>query len=133
MGQRQVWRTGRYSDPMLVWIFPSRRRVSCEPSRLVLGNQRGLVAQVPDLFSFCYFQLHLDRLLVFRPRPLLRIDDGDDPQRGADILELCDGERTVAEIVAELRGRYAHVVDEDVRRFLDGLAARRCLEVDRDE
>jgi pyrroloquinoline quinone biosynthesis protein D len=52
---------------------------------------------------------------------------------GTAILELCDGERTVAEIVAELRGRYAHVVDEDVRRFLDGLAARRCLEVDRDE
>jgi pyrroloquinoline quinone biosynthesis protein D len=48
---------------------------------------------------------------------------------GAAILDLCDGVRTVAEIVAELRGRYSRVVDEDVRRFLDGLAARRCLEV----
>jgi pyrroloquinoline quinone biosynthesis protein D len=50
---------------------------------------------------------------------------------GATILDLCDGERTVAEIVKELRGRYSHVVDEDVRTFLDGLAARRCMEVDR--
>jgi pyrroloquinoline quinone biosynthesis protein D len=52
---------------------------------------------------------------------------------GTTILELCDGERTVAEIVAELRGRYAHVVDDDVRDFLGRLLARRCVEIDRDE
>jgi pyrroloquinoline quinone biosynthesis protein D len=50
---------------------------------------------------------------------------------GADVLELCDGERTVAEIVAELSSRYARVVDEDVRRFLDRLVERRCVEVRR--
>jgi pyrroloquinoline quinone biosynthesis protein D len=48
---------------------------------------------------------------------------------GTDILELCDGERTVAEIVTELGARYARVVDEDVRRFLDRLVERRCVEV----
>ena len=48
---------------------------------------------------------------------------------GAAVLELCDGQRTVAEIVAELRGRYAHVDDDEVRRFVDHLAARRCLEL----
>ncbi len=48
---------------------------------------------------------------------------------GAAVLELCDGQRTVAEIVAELRGRYAHVDDDEVRRFVDRLAARRCLEM----
>jgi pyrroloquinoline quinone biosynthesis protein D len=48
---------------------------------------------------------------------------------GSDVLELCDGERTVAEIVAELSSRYARVVDEDVRTFLDRLAERRCVEV----
>ena len=47
---------------------------------------------------------------------------------GAAVLELCDGQRTVAEIVAELRGRYAHVDDDEVRVFVDRLAARRCLE-----
>ena len=48
---------------------------------------------------------------------------------GAAVLELCDGQRTVTEIVAELRGRYAHVDDDEVRLFVDRLAARRCLEV----
>ncbi len=47
---------------------------------------------------------------------------------GAAVLELCDGQRTVTEIVAELRGRYASVDDAEVRVFLDRLAARRCLE-----
>lgn len=48
---------------------------------------------------------------------------------GAAILGLCDGERTVAEIAAELRGRYDRVDDDEVRLFLDRLTARRCLEI----
>jgi pyrroloquinoline quinone biosynthesis protein D len=47
---------------------------------------------------------------------------------GADILELCDGRRTVAEVVAELEVRYGSVPDDEVRRFLTRLAARRCVE-----
>ena len=50
---------------------------------------------------------------------------------GAAILRLCDGRRTVAEIVAELRNRYDRVVDDEVRAFLDRLVARRCVEVGR--
>jgi pyrroloquinoline quinone biosynthesis protein D len=50
---------------------------------------------------------------------------------GSDVLELCDGKRTVAEIVAELSSRYARVVDEEVRTFLDRLVERRCVEVER--
>ena len=52
---------------------------------------------------------------------------------GARILELCDGRRTVAEVVAELRARYRDVPEPDVRRFLDRLVARRCVELDRGE
>ncbi|QRP50288.1 pyrroloquinoline quinone biosynthesis peptide chaperone PqqD [Amycolatopsis sp. FDAARGOS 1241] len=48
---------------------------------------------------------------------------------GADILELCDGRRTVAEIVAELGARYRSVPEEEVRRFLTRLVARRCVEL----
>ena len=48
---------------------------------------------------------------------------------GAAILGLCDGERTVTEIVAELRARYDRVEDDEVRLFLDRLAARRCVVV----
>ncbi|HEX5121034.1 MAG TPA: pyrroloquinoline quinone biosynthesis peptide chaperone PqqD [Pseudonocardiaceae bacterium] len=48
---------------------------------------------------------------------------------GADILGLCDGRRTVAEIVAELGTRYGEVHDDEVRRFLTRLVARRCVEL----
>jgi pyrroloquinoline quinone biosynthesis protein D len=48
---------------------------------------------------------------------------------GAAILGLCDGMRTVAEILAELRGRYDLVADAEVRAFLNGLLAKRCVEV----
>jgi pyrroloquinoline quinone biosynthesis protein D len=49
---------------------------------------------------------------------------------GADVLGLCDGRRTVAEIMAELHGRYRRVVDDEVRRFLAHLAARRYVVID---
>lgn len=48
---------------------------------------------------------------------------------GAAILGLCDGERTVAEIVEELHGRYDRVADDEVRLFLARLVAKRCVEV----
>ena len=47
---------------------------------------------------------------------------------GVAVLRLCDGTRTVAEIVAGLRSRYDRVDDAEVRRFLDHLAARRYVE-----
>lgn len=48
---------------------------------------------------------------------------------GGAILELCDGERTPAEIAQELRRRYDDVVDDEVRLFLARLAAKRYVEV----
>jgi pyrroloquinoline quinone biosynthesis protein D len=48
---------------------------------------------------------------------------------GATILGLCDGERTVAEILAELRRRYDRVADDEVRLFLARLVAKRWVEV----
>jgi pyrroloquinoline quinone biosynthesis protein D len=47
---------------------------------------------------------------------------------GAAILGLCDGRRTVTEIVAELREQYDRVDGEEVRYFLARLAAMRCVE-----
>jgi pyrroloquinoline quinone biosynthesis protein D len=49
---------------------------------------------------------------------------------GADILALCDGRRTVAQIEAELAERYDHVADGEVVRFLARLVAKRCVEVE---
>ena len=49
---------------------------------------------------------------------------------GATILNLCDGERTVDEIVEELRARYSRVAGDEVRNFLSRLAAKRWVELD---
>jgi pyrroloquinoline quinone biosynthesis protein D len=46
---------------------------------------------------------------------------------GASILGLCDGRRTVAEIVVELRGEYKRVNEREVRTFLDRLKDRRVV------
>lgn len=50
-------------------------------------------------------------------------------QTGADILDLCDGRRTVAEIAERLHARYERVVDDEVRDFLARLVTKRCVEV----
>jgi pyrroloquinoline quinone biosynthesis protein D len=49
---------------------------------------------------------------------------------GAAIVELCDGQRTVAEIVAELRARYGSVPGEEVTAFLGSLQASRCVQLE---
>lgn len=51
---------------------------------------------------------------------------------GVAFLELCDGRRTVAEIVAELRCRYSRVVGDEVQDFLARLVARRYVELNDD-
>jgi pyrroloquinoline quinone biosynthesis protein D len=51
---------------------------------------------------------------------------------GATIVGLCDGRRTVADIIAELHGRYDRVAEKEVRHFLDRLAASRYVEVSRE-
>jgi pyrroloquinoline quinone biosynthesis protein D len=50
-------------------------------------------------------------------------------QTGATILGLCNGERTVVEIVEELRGQYNRVVGDEVRDFLARLVAKRWVEL----
>jgi pyrroloquinoline quinone biosynthesis protein D len=65
-----------------------------------------------------------DRHVLLSPETVVVLN-----RTGADILELCDGHRTVAEIVAELRNRYDRVSDDELRTFLARLAAKRCLEI----
>jgi pyrroloquinoline quinone biosynthesis protein D len=52
-------------------------------------------------------------------------------ETGAAILGLCDGQRGLAGIVAELRARYAHVAADEVRVFLDRMVAMHCVELGR--
>ncbi len=48
---------------------------------------------------------------------------------GATILRLCDGERTVDEIMEELGGQYSRVAGDEVRGFLSQLATKRWVEL----
>ena len=50
-------------------------------------------------------------------------------QTGATILGLCDGERTVVEIVEVLHGKYNRVDGDEVRDFLARLVAKRLVEL----
>jgi coenzyme PQQ biosynthesis protein PqqD len=69
-------------------------------------------------------RLHWDRV---RSRHVLLYPEGALALNttAADVLELCDGERTTETIAAELSARYdGAAVDEDVARLLAAIADR---------
>jgi len=49
-------------------------------------------------------------------------------ETAAAILALCDGQRSVAEIAAELGARYSRPVDQDVLNLLNRLVQKRLVE-----
>ncbi len=49
----------------------------------------------------------------------------------AAVLGLCDGERTVADVVTALHARYDRVDGDEVQLLIDRLAARRWMELRR--
>ena len=65
-----------------------------------------------------------ERHVLLEPEGVLILN-----QTGATILGLCDGERTVVEIVEELRGRYDRVAGDEVQNFLSRLVAKRLVEL----
>ncbi len=65
-----------------------------------------------------------ERQVLLAPEGVLVLN-----QTGADILGLCDGERTVADIVEELRGQYNRVDSDEVHDFLARLVAKRWVEL----
>jgi pyrroloquinoline quinone biosynthesis protein D len=65
-----------------------------------------------------------ERQVLLAPEGVLVLN-----QTGATILGLCDGERTVVEIVEELRERYNRVDGDEVRVFLARLVAKRWVEL----
>jgi pyrroloquinoline quinone biosynthesis protein D len=50
-------------------------------------------------------------------------------ETAAAVLALCDGQRSAAEIAAELGALYRHPVDQDVLSLLNRLASKRLVEV----
>ena len=88
------------------------------PSVGVLGSDRPRLARHVRL-GFCPTR---QKPILLLPETVVVLNGS-----GADILERCDGRHTVAEIVAELGARYQTVPDDEVRRFLTRLVARRCV------
>jgi pyrroloquinoline quinone biosynthesis protein D len=90
------------------------------PGAVMSGSDRPRLARHVRL-TFCRTR---QRHILLLPETVVVLNGS-----GADIIELCDGRRTVAEIVAELGARYQTVPDDEVRRFLSRLVARRCVEL----
>ena len=81
----------------------------------------------PRLAPGCRWGNHGEEQVLLFPEGMIRVQG-----TGKDILELCDGERTLREIVATLAGRYGAAdptkISEDVSRFLDTLQQKRLLD-----
>ena len=101
-------------------MHPTASEPATRLDRGVSGSDRPRLARHVRL-TFCQTR---KRHILLLPETVVVLHGS-----GADILELCDGRHTVAEIVAELGGRYRTVPDDEVRRFLTRLLARRCVEL----
>lgn len=64
------------------------------------------------------------RYVLLTPEAVTVLND-----TGAAVVNLCDGQRTLAEIVAELAPRYQRVPADEVSHFVDRLAAAGRLEI----
>ncbi len=88
--------------------------------RLELSSQ-------PRLAPGCRWGTHGEQQVVLFPEGMIRVQG-----TGQNILELCDGQRTVQDIVATLSGRYGAAdpakITEDVSSFLEALQRKRIVD-----
>jgi pyrroloquinoline quinone biosynthesis protein D len=78
-------------------------------------------ASRPKLWKFAridYDPVRQRRVLLY-PEGAILLND-----TGAEILDLCDGERTIADIVSTLSAKYNTDVAADVTEYLSKLAER---------
>jgi len=93
----------------------------------VLSVSRPSETSQPRLAPGCRWGTHGEQQVVLFPEGMIR------PQgTGQDILELCDGQRTVQEIVATLSGQYGAAdpvkIKEEVSSFLEALQRKRIVD-----
>lgn len=62
--------------------------------------------------------------VLLSPERIVVIND-----TAAAVLQLCDGKRSVDDIVAQLRTQYADVSVDDIHLLLKDLSAKHCVEV----
>ncbi|MET8585926.1 pyrroloquinoline quinone biosynthesis peptide chaperone PqqD [Streptomyces collinus] len=98
----------------------TRTTTRTRPGAELSGSDRPRLARHVRLS----FSRTRQRKVLLHPETVVVLNDS-----GGAILELCDGRHTVAEIVTELGARYQSVPDDEVRRFLTRLVARRWMEL----
>ena len=101
----------------------SARRIS----NGVLSVPRPSPNSQPRLAPGCRWSTQGEQRVVLFPEGMIRVQG-----TGQNILELCDGQRTVQEIVATLSERYAPAdplkITEDVSSFLEALQKKRIVD-----
>ena len=84
-------------------------------------------ASQPRLAPGCRWGTQGEQQVVLFPEGMIRVQG-----TGQNILELCDGQRTVADVVAILSERYGKAdpvkVTEDVSSFLEALQQKRIVD-----
>ena len=85
-----------------------------------------------DGFGYSWFDDHLGRAGLPRPRLLSRTPDGEGPSFGYEALNLVDGYRSVGEIRDALAATVGSAPVEEVAEYLDTLARLGVLEQVRD-
>jgi pyrroloquinoline quinone biosynthesis protein D len=93
----------------------------------VLSVSRPSETSQPRLAPGCRWGTHGEQQVVLFPEGMIRVQG-----TGQNILELCDGQRTVQEIVTTLSERYEAAdpakVKEDVTCFLEALQRKRIVD-----
>jgi pyrroloquinoline quinone biosynthesis protein D len=93
----------------------------------VLKVPRPSQTSQPRLAAGCRWGSHGEQQVVLFPEGMIRVQG-----TGQSILELCDGQRTVLEIVAMLSSRYGTAdpakITEDVSSFLEALQRKRIVD-----
>ncbi len=80
----------------------------------------------PRLAAGCRWATHAEKPVVLYPEGMIRIQG-----TGQNILELCDGQRTVQQIVATLAEKYGADPEKimgDVSSFLEALQNKRIVD-----
>ena len=87
---------------------------------------RPLETSQPRLAPGCRWGTHGEQPVVLVPEGMIRVQG-----TGRGILELCDGQRTIQEIVAALSKQYnadPAKIAEDVSSFLEALHQKRIVD-----
>jgi pyrroloquinoline quinone biosynthesis protein D len=81
----------------------------------------------PRLAAGCRWGKNGEEPVVLFPEGMIRVQ-----RTGQSILELCDGQRTVAEIVGVLSARYTNTdpekIHQEVSNFLEALQQKRIVD-----